>query len=179
MSVLLKKKSLLELNRPSLIEFAEIQKIGLSFYADNIRSGHNIGSLFRIADAFKMESIFLSEYCVKPPHPEIEKTALGSTKSVPWISVNSDLDFLITKISENYRLIGIEQTENSIPLQNFIVDQSQKYIIILGNEVNGIQQQLLELVDVCIEIPQFGTKHSLNVSVAAGIVAWHFAKEWF
>ncbi|MBL7820433.1 MAG: TrmH family RNA methyltransferase [Saprospiraceae bacterium] len=170
----MKKKSLLDLKRLELTEFRTIPKRSIILFADQIRSGHNIGSLFRIADSFLLESILLSEYCVKPPHPEIEKAAIGSTNSVTWLSVPNSIECLIELQQQGYQLIGIEQTDQSFSLDQFKVDLNAKYILIFGNEINGINQNILDRVDACIEIPQFGTKHSLNVSVAAGIVVWHF-----
>ncbi|MBK6546498.1 MAG: TrmH family RNA methyltransferase [Saprospiraceae bacterium] len=175
----MKKRALLELKRLNPEEFARLPKVPIFFFADQIRSGHNIGSLFRIADAFKIGGVYLSNYCVTPPHPEIEKTAIGSSQTVYWEQVENTLDFLIQQKNKGFQLIGVEQTDQSIQLHEFDINSSQSYILVLGNEVNGIQQELLDILDYCIEIPQFGTKHSLNVSVAAGIVAWHFAKEWF
>jgi 23S rRNA (guanosine2251-2'-O)-methyltransferase len=174
----LKKLNLQELKRLSPDDFKKKEKLPLQFCADNIRSGHNIGSLFRIADAFAMEQILLSEYCVKPPHPEIEKTALGSTNSVKWFQSENLINDLLILKNNDYLILGIEQTDQSVLLQNFNVDTTKKYVFILGNEVKGIQESILQVVDYSIVIPQFGTKHSLNVSVAAGIIAWHFAKEW-
>jgi 23S rRNA (guanosine2251-2'-O)-methyltransferase len=171
----LKKLSLHELHRISSNEFINKQKTPILFCADQIRSGHNIGSLFRIADAFAMEGIILSNYCVKPPHPEIEKTALGATQTVCWHQSENLVEELQKLKSEGFQLIGIEQTDESIPLNEFEVREYQKYILILGHEINGISQEVLNICDYSLEIPQFGTKHSLNVSVAAGIVAWNFA----
>lgn len=170
----LKKKSLLDLNRLELQDFRAIPKRPIILFADQIRSGHNIGSLFRIADSFLLESIYLSEYCVKPPHPEIEKSAIGSTNSVAWEAVADSINCLKDLQTKGYQIIGIEQTDQSQSLEKFKVDLNAKYVLIFGNEVNGISQPILNTVDACIEIPQFGTKHSLNVSVAAGIVVWHF-----
>lgn len=170
----MKKKSLLDLNRLDLKDFQAIPKRPIILFADQIRSGHNIGSLFRIADSFLLEAIYLSEYCVKPPHPEIEKAAIGSTNSVSWLSVEDSISSLKNLKDKGYQLIGVEQTDQSQSLEKFTVDFKTKYVLIFGNEVNGISERILETVDACIEIPQFGTKHSLNVSVAAGIVVWHF-----
>ena len=174
----MKKLSLRELQRLSTKEFRDKNKIPILFCADQIRSGHNIGALFRIADAFAMEGILLSNYCVKPPHPEIEKTALGATQIVNWRHVENLTSELVELKSKGYQLIGIEQTDQSISLAEFQVNRNQKYILILGHEINGVSQEILNISDYSLEIPQFGTKHSLNVSVAAGIVAWHFVKEW-
>lgn len=174
----MKKLSLQELQRISAEEFQNRIKIPVLFCADQIRSGHNIGSLFRIADAFAMEGIILGPYCVKPPHPEIEKSALGATRTVNWLQSDHIVTELNNYKSQGYQLIAIEQTDKGILLNQFDVDRKGKYILILGHEINGISQDVLDICDLSLEIPQSGTKHSLNVSVAAGIVAWHFAKEW-
>jgi len=172
----LKKRSLQELHRLNTEDFRNKEKISILFCADHIRSGHNIGSLFRIADAFAMEGILLSNYCVKPPHPEIEKTALGATQTVNWQHLENLIEELQAYQQKGYKLVGVEQTDQSKSLAKFEVDKNQKYILVLGHEINGISQEVLNILDYCIEIPQFGTKHSLNVSVAAGIVAWHFVR---
>lgn len=174
----LKKSSLDQLKRLNKAEFRSNPKLPILLCADHIRSGHNIGSLFRIADAFTLQGILLSEYCVHPPHPEIEKTALGSTDSVIWnhcADLTTELKSLKLK---GYTLVGIEQTDESILLHKFSVETDRKYILILGNEISGITNSVLELLDISLEIPQFGTKHSLNVSVAAGIASWHFVQNW-
>lgn len=142
--------------------------------ADRLRSGHNVGSLFRIADSFAFEAIALSGYTVRPPHKEIHKTAIGATESVEWHDVEDPSEYITRYKEKGYKIIALEQTQGSILLQDFQVEKKEKYLIILGNELDGVAQILLDMVDVCIEIPQHGTKHSLNVSVAAGIVSWHF-----
>lgn len=174
----MKKLSLQELQRLSADEFRNKKKVPVLFCADHIRSGHNIGALFRIADAFAMEGILLSKYCVRPPHPEIEKTALGATQTVLWKQPEQLINELLELRDKGYQLIGIEQTDQSVSLNTYKVNPKASYILILGHEINGISQEILDILDHSVEIPQFGTKHSLNVSVAAGIVAWHFAKEW-
>lgn len=174
----MKKLTLQELHRLDKQDFRKKTKNPILFCADQIRSGHNIGALFRIADSFAMEGILLSNYCVQPPHPEIEKTALGATQTVTWYHLENLPEKLIELKTKGYQLIGIEQTNQSQLLQSFKVNRDQKYILILGHEINGISQEILDITDFSIEIPQFGTKHSLNVSVVAGIVAWHFIKEW-
>ncbi len=170
----MKKKSILELNRLDASAFQNSPKRSIILFADQIRSGHNIGSLFRIADAFLLEAVYLSSYCVKPPHPEIEKSAIGSTETVKWLSIENSIECLHSLKALDYRLVGIEQTHESCRLENYPVSHSQKYVLIFGNEITGISQPILDLLDDCIEIPQYGTKHSLNVSVAVGIVVWHF-----
>ena len=174
----MKKLALRELHRLSIEDFHVKKKIPVLFCADHIRSGHNIGALFRIADAFAFEGILLSNYCVKPPHPEIEKTAIGATQTVSWQQIENLNQELTSLKAKGYQLIGIEQTDQSRSLETFNVDTANKYVLILGHEINGISQEILDILDHSIEIPQSGTKHSLNVSVAAGIVAWHFARNW-
>lgn len=169
-----KKLHTSELNRHSLESYKSVPKIPLILLADNIRSGHNVGSLFRIADAFALEGIVLSGFTVRPPHPEIQKTAIGSTESVPWIYENNASEYLIKQKSLGCKIIALEQVIGSIPLQNFKAEADQKFVLVLGNEVNGVSDEILDLADQCIEIPQSGTKHSLNVSVAAGVVCWQF-----
>ncbi len=172
----MKKLSLQELNRLSPEAFKLAPKIPIILVADQIRSGHNVGSLFRIGDAFGVEQIVLGGYTVQPPHPEIQKTAIGASETVAWRHFDRLEDFINEMKQQEYTVIGIEQTSNSIPLNDFNVDVEKAYILIFGNEVNGISDSVLQCVDYCIEIPQRGTKHSINVSVAAGIVTWHFAK---
>ncbi|MBK8955622.1 MAG: TrmH family RNA methyltransferase [Saprospiraceae bacterium] len=171
-----RKKELSELNRLTSEEFIQSKKLPVILCADNIRSGHNIGSLFRIADAFCLESIILGPHCVVPPHQEILKTALGAQNHVAWESV-SDLNEALGSLKQKgYRLVGIEQTLHSEFLHQYKIEKTQKYVIVLGHEVHGIQQEVLDILDDFIEIPQFGVKHSLNVSVAAGIVCWQFCE---
>jgi len=163
-----------ELKRPDIAQYKMQPKLGIILMADRIRSGHNVGSIFRIADSFAFEAIALGGYTVKPPHKEIQKTAIGATESVPWLEVENEIEYLLKLKKEGYKIIALEQTSSSIALQNYQIDKNQKYLIILGNEVDGVSEALLQHVDECIEIPQNGTKHSLNVSVAAGIISWHF-----
>jgi tRNA G18 (ribose-2'-O)-methylase SpoU len=141
--------------------------------ADNIRSGHNIGSLFRIADAFSLESVLLGPQCASPPHPEILKTSLGAHQHVPWIQTEKMSEALSQLKDRGYSLIGIEQTAESVALDHFIPQKDAKYAFVFGHEVYGISQEILNCMDTCLEIPQSGVKHSINVSVAAGIVVWH------
>lgn len=171
-----KKLHTYELNRHSLESYKSVPKIPLILLADNIRSGHNVGSLFRIADAFSLEGVALSGFTMRPPHPEIQKTAIGATESVAWTYEQNPMDYLSRKKNEGFRILALEQVEGSILLQDFEATKNEKYILILGNEVNGVSEEILNLADQCIEIPQSGTKHSLNVSVAAGILSWQFYK---
>jgi len=161
-----------ELNRIDINEFKNSEKTPLVIVLDNIRSLNNIGSVFRTADAFLIEKIFLCGITATPPHREIHKTALGATESVDWEYFN-ETKLAVEKLKkENYKIISIEQTENSTMLNDFHPAKDEKYAIILGNEVKGVEQEIIDLSDIVIEIPQFGTKHSINISVANGVVVW-------
>lgn len=165
-----------ELGRISVEEFQETEKLPLTVVLDNVRSQHNIGSVFRTSDAFLIEEIALCGITSTPPQAEIHKTALGAEDAVKW-SYYAATEEVIRKLkSEGYLIFAIEQTENSISLKDFKPDKSRKYAVVLGHEVHGVQQSVIDLCDHCIEIPQFGTKHSLNVSVTTGIVIWDFFK---
>lgn len=172
----MKKMKLEELGRMSVDEFKESEKLPVCILLDNVRSLHNVGSAFRSADAFRAEKIFLTGITGTPPHREIQKTALGATESVVWEYVENPIDILSKLKSEGYELILIEQTTKSISLQNFQLASEKKYCLIFGNEVDGISEAVIEKADAAIEIPQAGTKHSLNVSVCLGIVVWEFYK---
>jgi len=170
----MKKLTILEMNRISTEEFKNSEKLPLVVILDNIRSLHNVGSVFRTSDAFRVEKIILCGLTCTPPHPEIHKTALGAEFSVEW-SYSNDIIGTITDLrNDGYSVFAIEQAHESLKLNDFKIDTKTKYAIILGNEVKGVQQIVVDSCDSCIEIPQYGTKHSLNVSVAAGIVIWHF-----
>ena len=170
----MKKLTILEMNRISTEEFKNSEKLPLVVILDNIRSLHNVGSVFRTSDAFRVEKIILCGLTCTPPHPEIHKTALGAEFSVEW-SYSNDIIGTITDLrNDGYSVFAIEQAHGSLKLNDFKIDTKTKYAIILGNEVKGVQQIVVDSCDSCIEIPQYGTKHSLNVSVAAGIVIWHF-----
>lgn len=161
-----------ELDRLSVDDFKQIAKTPLIIVLDNIRSLNNIGSVFRTADAFLVEKIYLCGITAKPPHKDIHKTALGSTESVTWEYVEN-IDHLVSKFkAEDIKLISIEQAENATMLNDFRVDQNQKYAVVFGNEVKGVQQKVVSASDYVVEIPQFGTKHSLNIAVSAGVVIW-------
>ncbi len=161
-----------ELNRISVEEFKNSRKMPLVLILDNIRSLNNIGSIFRTADAFKIERIYLCGITGVPPHREIHKTALGATESVDWQYSEHTGDVINSLKESGYLVYAIEQAENSIYLNDFIPDPGKKTAVVFGNEVNGISDEVMGLVDGCIEIPQFGTKHSLNISVSTGIVIW-------
>ena len=169
----MKKLKNSELNRISIEEFKKSKKIPITILLENIRSAHNIGSVFRTADSFLINEIILCGISAQPPNKDIRKTALGSSESVEW-KYEKNIDVAIQKLKdEGNKIISIEQTTNSISLENFNPSNNSKYAIIFGNEVNGIEQRTIDLSDIAIEIPQYGTKHSLNISVAAGIIIWN------
>jgi len=166
-----------ELGRIEVEEFKKVAKIPLIIILDNIRSLNNIGSVFRTSDAFLVEKIYLCGITAKPPHKEIHKTALGATESVDWEYVEDALKLIHELRDNQIKIASIEQTENSTLLQDFTIEPGQKYAIIFGNEVKGVQQKHVSVSDYCIEIPQYGTKHSLNISVSCGIVLWDLFKK--
>lgn len=172
-----RKLKLEELNRISVEEFREAKKIPLVIVLDNVRSRHNIGSVFRTGDAFRVEEILLCGITGTPPDVEIHKTALGAEDAVRWCYFEDTLSAVERLKQEGYTVFSIEQAENSISLESFTPEKSQKYAVILGHEVHGVAQEVIDASDGCIEIPQYGTKHSLNVSVAAGIVIWDFFRK--
>ncbi|WP_294286935.1 RNA methyltransferase [uncultured Chryseobacterium sp.] len=170
------KLKLEELNRIDVETFKSTEKIPLIVILDNIRSMHNVGATFRTADAFLIGKIILCGITPQPPHREIHKAALGATESVDW-SYEKDINITIGDLkSQGFEIIGIEQTSNSKMITDFTIDKTKKYAVILGNEVEGISDEALPNIDSFVEIPQLGTKHSLNVSVCGGIVMWEFAK---
>lgn len=169
----MKKLKNSELDRISVEEFKKSKKIPITILLENIRSAHNIGSVFRTADSFLINEIILCGISAQPPNKDIRKTALGSSESVEW-KYEKNIELAIQKLKdEGNKIISIEQTTNSISLENFKPSNNSKYAIIFGNEVNGIEQRTIDLSDMAIEIPQYGTKHSLNISVAAGIIIWN------
>lgn len=161
-----------ELNRLSIEEFKEARKFPIIIVLDNIRSLSNIGSVFRTSDAFRIEDLYLCGITAKPPHREIHKTALSATESVDWKYFKTTEEAIVDLKSNGFTIISVEQVENSIPLNEFKVSSEAKYALIFGNEVSGVSDKVLSLSDVCIEIPQWGTKHSFNISVSVGIVLW-------
>ena len=161
-----------ELNRLTPEEFRDSDKIPVVVILDNIRSQNNIGSVFRTADAFRLEAICLCGITATPPHREIHKTALGATDSVTWRYFESTVEAVRQMQDAGYRIISVEQVAGSVMLQEFMPAAGEKLAIVFGNEVNGIEDDVLALSNVALEIPQFGTKHSINVSVAVGIVIW-------
>jgi 23S rRNA (guanosine2251-2'-O)-methyltransferase len=164
-----------ELGRVNADQFRQMEKSPVICVLDNIRSQHNIGSIFRTADAFRLEKILLCGITATPPNREIQKTALGSTESMDWQYYEDTTSAIQLLKTNGYRIIAIEQAEGSIPLQKFSFEAGSKIALVFGNEVAGVSEEVMELIDECVEIPQFGTKHSLNVSITAGIVIWHCA----
>lgn len=172
-----RKLKITELNRISAEEFKKADKLPLVVVLDNIRSLHNIGSVFRTSDAFRVECIYLCGITATPPHPEMHKTALGAEFTVDWKYVNNAVEAVDNLRQDGYIVFSVEQTENSIMLEDIQLEQGKRYAVVLGNEVKGVQQEVIDHSDGCIEIPQYGTKHSLNVSVTAGIVIWDLFKQ--
>jgi 23S rRNA (guanosine2251-2'-O)-methyltransferase len=170
----MRKLKLDELHRVDIQEFKEQEKLPVVVVLDNVRSMHNVGSVFRTADGFSIEKVVLCGITAQPPHREIEKTALGATQSVDWIHFEDTLVAISTLRKEGYQIIAIEQAENSTMLNTFKPNTDAKYALIFGNEVNGVSDEVMEQIDGCIEIPQFGTKHSFNIVISAGIVLWDF-----
>ena len=167
----MRKLKITELNRLSPDDFRQTEKLPVVIVLDNVRSLHNVGSVFRTSDAFLIEAIYLCGITATPPNAEIHKTALGAENTVQWQYFEHTLDAVRQLRQKAYRILAVEQAENSTPLDIFRLG-NHRYAVILGNEVKGIDQAIMDYCDACIEIPQYGTKHSLNVSVAAGIVIW-------
>lgn len=168
----MKKLILDELNRKNIEEFKQAEKTPIIVVLDDIRSLHNIGSFFRTCDAFLIEKIYLCGITATPPNKEIHKTALGATDTVEWEYVKEVLQVVDCLKKENVKILSVEQVEGSVMLNNFSVESNVKYALFFGNEVKGVNQQVIDRSDVVVEIPQLGTKHSLNVSVSGGIVIW-------
>jgi tRNA G18 (ribose-2'-O)-methylase SpoU len=161
-----------ELGRKTLKQFRESEKAPFVIVLDNIRSHSNVGSVFRTADAFLTRSIYLCGITAKPPHREIQKTALGATESVEWKYFKETTEAIKELKSNGYKIVGIEQAEGSTDLGDFVVNSDTGYALVFGHEVNGVDQKVLDECDYVVEIPQFGTKHSFNIAVSAGIVLW-------
>lgn len=172
----MRKLKVTELNRISVEEFKEAEKLPLIVVLDNVRSQYNVGSVFRTSDAFRVECIYLCGISATPPHQEIHKTALGAEDTVNWEYFKDTKEAILKLKSDGYYIFTIEQVEGSLMLENLQLDASKKYAVVLGNEVKGVQQEVVDFSDGCIEIPQYGTKHSLNVSTTAGIIIWDFFK---
>ncbi len=172
----MRKWSMDVLNRKSVDQFRQSKKIPVTVLLDNVRSMHNVGSIFRTADAFLIEKIFLCGFTPQPPHRDINKTALGATETVAWEYASDVITLIQALKAKGHRIAAVEQTEGSTNLQDFIYPENQSLVVIFGNEVEGVQDEIIELCDTAIEIPQMGMKHSLNVSVAAGIVLYKLAE---
>ena len=170
----MRKLKLDELNRVDIEKFKEQEKLPVVVVLDNVRSMHNVGSVFRTADGFSIQKVVLCGITAQPPHREIEKTALGATQSIDWVHYDDTLTAINVLRQEGYKIIAIEQAENSIMLNTYRPNQNEKYALIFGNEVNGVSDEAMQVIDECIEIPQFGTKHSFNIVISAGIVLWDF-----
>lgn len=173
----MRKLKITELNRLSPEEFEESKKTPIVVVLDNVRSLHNVGSVFRTADAFLVEAIYLCGITSTPPHAEIHKTALGAEDTVKWEYVEDTTEVLQSLKEQNFTICAVEQAEGSTCLSDFKINKNQKTAIIFGNEVKGVQQKVIDCCDACIEIPQYGTKHSFNISVSAGIVMWELFKK--
>ena len=172
----MRKLKNIELNRLDVKAFKNASKTPLIIVLDNVRSLYNIGAIFRTADAFLVEKIYLCGITATPPHMEIYKTALGATESVEWVYEKEAVKTVQKLKSQGIFTVAIEQTEGAVSLEKFSLDSSKKYAVVFGNEVKGVQQTVINSCDTCVEIPQFGTKHSLNISVSAGVVVWNFWK---
>ncbi len=172
----MKKLKLEELGRISIDQFKEAEKLPVSIVLDNVRSLHNVGSAFRTADAFRVEKLYLTGITGTPPHREIHKTALGATESVNWEYLEKPLEAVQRLKFSGYEVAVIEQTTQSTPLQKFHPDPDKKLCIVFGNEIHGVSEEVIALADIALEIPQSGTKHSLNISVCLGIVVWEMFK---
>ena len=166
------------MQRLSVDEFHEAAKLPLIVVLDDVRSLHNVGSVFRSGDAFRVEAVYLCGITATPPHPEIHKTALGGEDSVAWRYVPTATEAIESLHNDGFFVYSIEQVEGSTKLQNLQLDTDRRYAVVLGNEVKGVHQEVVDMSDGCLEIPQFGTKHSLNVSVTAGMVIWEVAKKF-
>ena len=163
-----------ELGRVSAQQYKDLPESGVVLVLDNIRSAHNVGSAFRTSDAFKVDKVFLCGICAVPPSSEIHKSALGAEDSVPWEHCDDTMDVVRRLHSEGYTVISVEQTVGSVYLEKFAPESGAKYALVFGNEVDGVRQDVVDASDFALEIPQFGTKHSLNVSVSVGVVLWQF-----
>ena len=164
----------IELGRVSVQEYKELPESGLVLVLDNIRSAHNVGSAFRTADSFKVDKVYLCGICAVPPSAEIHKSALGAEDSVSWEHSADTMDVVRRLKSEGYTIVSAEQAVDSVMLDAFVPSAEKKYAVIFGNELAGVAQNVVDASDIVLEIPQYGTKHSLNVSVSIGVILWHF-----
>ena len=173
----MRKLAMDELNRKSVNEFRQSEKTPVVVVLDNIRSMHNVGSVFRTSDAFLIRAVYLCGYTPQPPHRDIHKTALGATETVDWQYFATTAEAVQSLKSDGYSVYAVEQTEGSIPLQEFALPDAGQLAVVFGNEVSGVGEEALRLCDGSVEIPQWGMKHSLNISIAAGIVLWELVRE--
>ena len=164
----------IELGRVSVKEYKELPESGIVLVLDNIRSAHNVGSAFRTADSFKVDKVYLCGICAVPPSAEIHKSALGAEDSVEWEHVDDTMDAISRLKADGYTIVSAEQAVSSVMLDKFRPDVDGKYAVVFGNEVAGVRQDVVDASDIILEIPQYGTKHSLNVSVSVGVILWHF-----
>ncbi|MFO7259351.1 MAG: RNA methyltransferase [Bacteroidota bacterium] len=172
----MRKLTMEELGRPTVSEYRERRKLPVVVLLDNVRSLHNVGSAFRTCDAFGMERLVLTGITGQPPHREIHKTALGATESVAW-EYEADPVIAVKKLKDaGYRIVVVEQTTESVPLHACELNSETKYCLVFGNEVRGVGEEVIEYADMALEVPQAGTKHSLNISVCLGVVCWEFFK---
>ncbi len=179
LSFCMRKLTMDELGRKTVQEFKEAIKTPVIAVLDNIRSMHNVGSVFRTADAFLLEGICLCGYTAQPPHRDIQKTALGATETVDWIHFPTTLEAVQQLQHRGYKVFAVEQAEGSISLEKFRMQQDEQIAVVFGNEVEGVNSDVLKICDGCLEIPQLGMKHSLNISVAVGIIFWKLAEARF
>ena len=171
-----KKKNILELTRTTVKEYREKKKLPIKIVLDNVRSMYNVGAVLRTADAFLIDGVTLTGITGIPPHPEITKTALGAEESVDWC-YEEDAPAAVEKLKrEGWKICVLEQTHNSLPLQEFKSEKDERYVLVAGNEVTGVNQKIVDVADIVLEIPQYGVKHSLNVSVSVGIALWQMVK---
>ena len=175
----MKRRKLLniELERVSPDEYKDLPESGIVVVLDNVRSAHNVGSAFRSCDSFKVDKLWLCGICAVPPSSEIRKSAIGAEESVPWEYSPRTIDAVAALRDEGYTIVSVEQTEGSVSLEKFIPGEGKRYALVFGNEVDGVAQEVVDESDLTLEIPQFGTKHSLNVSVSVGVVLWHVTEE--
>ena len=173
----MRKLSLKELNRVSPDEFKLQEKTPLIIVLDNVRSGLNVGSAFRTGDAFACAGVYLCGITAQPPHREILKTAIGATESMDWQYFEKTTDAIQDLRQQAYTILAVEQADESLMLQDFEVKKDGKYAVVFGNEVKGVSEEVMQMIDACIEVPQFGTKHSLNISVCVGVVVWEIFRK--
>ncbi|MFI5128682.1 MAG: RNA methyltransferase [Chitinophagales bacterium] len=173
----MRKRSMEELGRKSLEEFKRSEKFPIIVVLENIRSAYNVGSVFRTADAFLIEAIYIIGYSAKPPHKEVKKTALGADETIDWKYFKTTTEAIEELRTKNYKVFAVEQAEGSYELQALDFEAKEKIAVVFGNEVTGVEQSTIQLCDGCIEIPQLGMKHSLNIATAAGVVLWELVRK--